>query len=438
MLGIDQGATHAEIDAAHRSAAAALQARPDAHAPDVLNRLKFLRIAQETLLHDGRRAAYDASLRKAAAPRPASLKQAPARLSRPLVLGVTGAVVAALALGWYTRTLPGQGGTGKAPAPDAAGVAVPAVAGLVVAAPAAALQAAAPALTAEALFERHAASVAVVIGLNGDARPILQGSGVVVADQRVVTNCHVAKAAAATQVKLGEQLYPAILLRVDPDPRHDLCLLAVNGLHAPAVPLADIGSVRVGQKVFALGAPKGLELTLSEGIVSSLREYGDSTFIQTTASISPGSSGGGLINERGELVGITTFQRNDGQNLNFAVPVDWVGKLLESKDSLAILGADALGDLLGKWRCDSSKGSEQMLYSFSRDGGFSMTRPESPKNAIEGSYAIMGNHTLVLKSAVSVPPEVYVQIMALDRSEMRLSSPFHQHEQTYQCRKTGT
>ncbi len=85
--------------------------------------------------------------------------------------------------------------------------------------------------------------------------------------------------------------------------------------------------LKVGAKVYAVGAPHGLELTLSEGIVSSLREFEGSNYIQTTAAISNGSSGGGLFDENGALVGLMTFNYTKGQNLNFASPVEWVEEL---------------------------------------------------------------------------------------------------------------
>jgi hypothetical protein len=86
----------------------------------------------------------------------------------------------------------------------------------------------------------------------------------------------------------------------------------------------------VGEPVYAVGAPQGLELSLSEGIVSQLRG-GPPPLIQTTVAISQGSSGGGLFNAEGELVGITTFYLKDSQNLNFAVPVEWIGEVAETK-----------------------------------------------------------------------------------------------------------
>jgi serine protease Do len=73
----------------------------------------------------------------------------------------------------------------------------------------------------------------------------------------------------------------------------------LQGYIAPAVVVGSTKSLKVGAKVYAIGAPKGLELTLSDGIVSSLREVEGGQYIQTTAAISPGSSGGGLFDENG-------------------------------------------------------------------------------------------------------------------------------------------
>jgi serine protease Do len=424
LLGVDADASAAMLDEAYQQAGNALRALPDGHVEDVENRLKFLRFAYETLKHPARRAAYDATRTKATAVAATAGRRTAIRiaLAAACLVGAGGLWfgIQEYRVRLHRAQMP-PAARPRDPAPemeDSAPVAQ------------------APShLSAEALFERNSLSVAVIVGLNGEGKGILQGSGVVIADQRVITNCHVAKSAASTVIRLGGKRYPATLLRIDADPEHDLCLLGAEDLHAPAIPLADVASVKVGQKVFALGAPKGLDLTLSEGIVSSLRSYGDSNFIQTTASISPGSSGGGLFNDSGALVGITTFQHSEGQNLNFAVPVDWVSKLLASNDTMVVLGADALNDLPGKWRCESSAGGEQVTYRFTSDGSFNMTRPEPTWRPLSGSYAISGNHTLVLKSPEADPSEVYVQILALDRRVLRISSPFYQDAQTYKCNK---
>jgi S1-C subfamily serine protease len=87
----------------------------------------------------------------------------------------------------------------------------------------------------------------------------------------------------------------------------------------------------VGERVYAIGAPEGLELTISEGLVSGLREYENVRVIQTSAAISHGSSGGGLFDVNGRLIGITTFSLKEGQNLNFALPGEWIQALLHTQ-----------------------------------------------------------------------------------------------------------
>ena len=155
-------------------------------------------------------------------------------------------------------------------------------------------------------------------------RPMSQGSGVVVGPGVIVTNCHVTKGSHDITVKVGREEFRATALSADEE--HDLCRLSVAGLAAPAVSLVPVAQLKTGQRVFAIGAPQGFELTISEGIVSSLRPVADGTVIQTTAPISSGSSGGGLFDTSGRLVGIVTFQHKYGQNLNFALPADWIDR----------------------------------------------------------------------------------------------------------------
>jgi tetratricopeptide (TPR) repeat protein len=119
--------------------------------------------------------------------------------------------------------------------------------------------------------------------------------------------------------------------------------LTVPDLKSAPVAFGTASNLRVGQHVHAIGAPKGLEQTMSEGLISSLRPYEGSQYIQTSAAISPGSSGGGLFDDQGRLVGITTFQFIEGQNLNFALPVDWIGEL--PKRSQATTAAPKKGGL---------------------------------------------------------------------------------------------
>jgi S1-C subfamily serine protease len=91
------------------------------------------------------------------------------------------------------------------------------------------------------------------------------------------------------------------------DPERDLVQLRVSGLKAPPVEIRPSKTLQTGERVYAIGAPEGFELTLSEGLISSLRRLEGAQIIQTTAPISSGSSGGGLFDAQGRLIGITTF-----------------------------------------------------------------------------------------------------------------------------------
>jgi len=176
-------------------------------------------------------------------------------------------------------------------------------------------------LSPQQMFRLVAPSVMVVESLDTKGSITVFGSGIVIAPGRVVTNRHVIEDGVSYRAEHGSKKWPATLVRVDPD--HDLAELSVAGLDAPAVHVRDSSTLAVGEKVYAIGAPEGLELTISEGLISGLRDFNKDRVIQTSAAISPGSSGGGLFDAEGRLVGITTFYLKEGQSLNFALPAEW-------------------------------------------------------------------------------------------------------------------
>jgi S1-C subfamily serine protease len=178
-------------------------------------------------------------------------------------------------------------------------------------------------LTAEELYAKISPSVARVNVMDENGNLMGTGSAVVIGNGQVITNCHVAKMGPALELSFRSEKAPATVTIADEI--YDLCQLSSPGLSAPAVMMADLSEARTGEKVYTIGAPQGLELTISEGIISSLRDMPNmGTVIQTSAAISPGSSGGGLFDSRGRLIGITSFQSRSGQNLNFAVPAEWI------------------------------------------------------------------------------------------------------------------
>jgi hypothetical protein len=182
-------------------------------------------------------------------------------------------------------------------------------------------------LTPQEIFRLVSRSVVVVEVLDRPKGGDVLGrtSGVVIEPDLVVTNRHALVDGSLWRVRQGGTDRMASITWIDPV--HDLALLRVPGLNALPLQLRQTASVSVGERVYAIGSPRGLELTLSEGLVSGLREYESGVLIQTSAAISLGSSGGALADVQGRLVGITTFSRSDSQNLNFALSSDWVQSL---------------------------------------------------------------------------------------------------------------
>lgn len=187
----------------------------------------------------------------------------------------------------------------------------------------------AQALTPAELFAKVSPSVWRVRTYDNEGLPLGQGSAVVVAPETLVTNCHVLRKAERFVLLHDNVSLPGTLELWDA--ARDVCQVKARGLTAPAVALGEARSLVVGQNVYALGSPAGLELTLSAGLVSSLRRDDDRrlVMIQTSAPISPGSSGGGLFDDQARLIGLTTMTlaSASAQNLNFALPVDWIREL---------------------------------------------------------------------------------------------------------------
>ena len=190
--------------------------------------------------------------------------------------------------------------------------------------------------TGEQIYAERSISVALINVFDQMGRQTSLGSGVVIAPRVIITNCHVTQSASQIKVRIGNELLSATLGTADED--FDLCRLNVPNMTAPAVTIAGIKSLRVGQKVFAIGAPQGLDLTISDGMVSSFRSAPGGEVIQTTAPVSPGSSGGGLFDAFGNLIGIVAFQSRTGQNLNFAIPAEWISEMQSRKASRGDIG----------------------------------------------------------------------------------------------------
>lgn len=173
------------------------------------------------------------------------------------------------------------------------------------------------AITPEELFRKVSPSIVYISTNKGT------GSGVVVSPSLILTNHHVVEGASQIEVYLSNKRYQAKILRSDAS--KDACVLRVNSSRLQAIDSSRLfGELQIGERVYALGNPEGLERTFSDGMISGKRLFEGQKIIQITAPITYGSSGGGLFDREGRLIGITTGGLEQG-NLNFAIPIDAFG-----------------------------------------------------------------------------------------------------------------
>ena len=172
------------------------------------------------------------------------------------------------------------------------------------------------------LIKKVLPAVVTVVGFDAAGKVMRVGSGVFIDPAgHLITSLHVISGVARAELRLPRgEVYPLTAM-VAVDPKADLIKLAVN-LPRGALHYLTVSGDRpqVGEHVVVLGSPLGLEQTVSDGMVSAIRTVRDrGEFLQISAPISPGSSGGPVVNMSGQVIGIATFQVK-GQNINFAVP----------------------------------------------------------------------------------------------------------------------
>ncbi len=162
---------------------------------------------------------------------------------------------------------------------------------------------------------------------------LARGSGFFVGDGIIATNYHVMKGAKYAHCYTNDSITRyKIEGYIGVYKSADLILLKVSGLNRPPIKLSD-AKLEIGQKIYVIGSPKGLAATISDGIVSALRNFVGNRYIQITAPISPGSSGGPVLNSRGELIGVSKASIEEGQNLNFAIPIEYLKSLLNTVEN---------------------------------------------------------------------------------------------------------
>lgn len=179
--------------------------------------------------------------------------------------------------------------------------------------------------------------------------PNALGSGFLISDDGyVITNAHVVQGEVEVSVvifpKVGDQIDKKTVSKVRLvaiNPVVDLALLKIDeadlkDLRLTKVFLGDTPEVRVGETVFAIGSPLGLERSVSEGVISTkTRAIDGRVYLQTTAPINPGNSGGPLFNTKGQVVGVNSLKVMFSDGLGFAIPVDEVKHFIENREAFA-------------------------------------------------------------------------------------------------------
>lgn len=200
-----------------------------------------------------------------------------------------------------------------------------------------------PELGVKAAVERFGEGV-VLIKVPGSL-----GSGFIIHENgTIVTNAHVVQGEIDVSVTVYEQVGGQFEKRtfdkvkiLAVNPFIDLALIRIDeseleGVTLRTVPLGDMDEVEVGSQVFVVGAPQGLERSVSEGIVSIRNRASDGkVYIQIDAAVNPGNSGGPLFNTKGEVIGVNSWKRLFSEGLNFAIPVDYVKHFIKNREAFS-------------------------------------------------------------------------------------------------------
>lgn len=187
-------------------------------------------------------------------------------------------------------------------------------------------------LAVSEIYSRYSSSIVSIKTKDRNGNTLGLGSGFVISrDGLIVTNAHVIKSAYQAEIKINDRVFKEAYL-VKNIPNFDIAILKVNASDLTPLYIGNSDGLVGGQFIVAFGNPMGLEHSVSSGIISAVRLSREIKLIQITAPVSPGSSGGPLLNEYGEVVGITTLASFFfAQNLNFAIPINYLDNAISKE-----------------------------------------------------------------------------------------------------------
>lgn len=256
----------------------------------------------------------------------------------------------------------------------------------------------AQAQTAQEIAKRVFGSTVLLVMEDANGQPVSLGSGFFVRAGEIASNLHVVEGAARGYAKLvGEKTKYDIEGITGVDSERDLVVLKISAARSQALVLGNSDGVQVGEAVYAVGNPQGLEGTFSQGIVSSIRDVGADKLLQITAPISPGSSGGPVLNTRGEVIGVSVATFRGGQNLNFAIPSNYLKILLTKTGQVKPLATSRtsntqrsiLADLGGRSSAGVVGGQLTWEYSMYQTGDYAFSLRNQLRENVKNVYCLV-------------------------------------------------
>ena len=246
------------------------------------------------------------------------------------------------------------------------------------------------------------------------------GSGFAVGENCVVTNAHVIDNPSSIIVETYDGTkHKASVLGMNE--QQDIAVLIVQDAKFPYLEIADLTTMKIGDDIYAIGAPRGMAYTLTKGGVSAKeRTIGNQTYIQIDAPINQGNSGGPLMNDSGQVLGMNTLKMTDSEGLGLAIPISRVCEYLE------FLGIklDTKGNVV-----DSIQIPEESKPSDTESGDNNESK-EPSDNQVKESRTPAITYIAVVIAALSLATNVVLAVLLINKKEKRTMVPYDPSERT--------
>lgn len=182
------------------------------------------------------------------------------------------------------------------------------------------------------IARQQSRAVVVLEALDTRGNLVSQGSGFIVTPAgAIVTSLHVLRGSSTVRVRMSNGDIYTTTEVVEIDELKDIAIIRIKGFDLPVVALGNSERTEIGEEVVVISSPEGLTNSVSTGIVSGMRQLDTHRVFQISAPISQGSSGGAIFNTRGEVIGIATYLLKSGQNINFAVPINYARGMISDR-----------------------------------------------------------------------------------------------------------